>query len=150
MPPVDVRPARPDDLPVLVQFQLAMGWETESLRLNPLTVTQGVKAVIDDPSKGIYLVAQQQGKPVGCLLITYEWSDWRNGCVLWIQSVYVVPEARRQGVFRALYGHVRQLASQPPYVGIRLYVDRRNTTAQRVYEKLGMKGDHYQVWEWFP
>lgn len=150
MPPVDVRPARPDDLPVLVQFQLAMGWETESLRLNPLTVTQGVKAVLDDPSKGRYLVAQQHGKPVGCLLITYEWSDWRNGCVLWIQSVYVVPEARRQGVFRALYGHVRQLASQPPYVGIRLYVDRLNTTAQRVYEKLGMKGDHYQVWEWFP
>jgi GNAT superfamily N-acetyltransferase len=94
-------------------------------------------------------VAEQDGQILGSLLITHEWSDWRNGTVWWIQSVYVVPEARRKGIYAGLYAHVKELAQADPKVrGIRLYVDRRNTRAQTVYTRLGMNGEHYQVFEW--
>ncbi len=129
-----------------------MARETEDLELDRDTVTRGVEAVFADPAKGAYWVAEREGAAepvVGGLLTTFEWSDWRNGTVLWIQSVYVVPEERGRGVYRALYEHLRhRVAGDPDLKGIRLYVDRRNMGAQRVYERLGMTREHYDTFEW--
>jgi GNAT superfamily N-acetyltransferase len=126
-----------------------MAVETEDLALDPGTVGAGVRAVFDDPGKGEYWVAEEDGAVVGCLLLTPEWSDWRNGRVLWIQSVYVVPGARGRGVFRHLYDAVRRrVEADLSLMGLRLYVDRRNTAAQRVYEAVGMSQEHYVLFEW--
>jgi GNAT superfamily N-acetyltransferase len=143
------RNATPDDIDTLVAFQLAMAQETEDLRLDQDVCTAGVASVFNDPSLGGYFVAEDNAAVVGSTLITYEWSDWRNGVVWWIQSVYVLPESRRKGVYAGLYAHIQSLARNNVNVrGIRLYVDRRNTTAQKVYSRLGMNGEHYQVFEW--
>jgi GNAT superfamily N-acetyltransferase len=143
------RSAATADIPSIVGFQIAMARETEELELDPEVVRKGVAAVCDDAARGRYYVAERDNRVVGCLLITYEWSDWRNGSVWWIQSVYVVPEYRRQGLYAGLYAHVKELANADPHVrGIRLYVDRRNARAQSVYGRLGMNGEHYQVFEW--
>jgi len=136
-----------DDANAIVDFQQAMARETEEVALDRDVVTRGVQAVFDDPSRGRYFVAVAGGRVVASLLITYEWSDWRNGVVWWIQSVYVVPEFRKRGVYAGLYEHVKQTADAS-VKGIRLYVDRRNTPAQEVYRRLGMDGDHYLVFEW--
>lgn len=126
-----------------------MARETEGMELDLPTVTRGVEAVFDDPAKGQYWVAESDGRVVGSLLTTYEWSDWRNGTVIWIQSVYVLPEMRGSGVYRRLYEHLRErVAASPALMGIRLYVDRRNAAAQRVYERLGMSREHYETFEW--
>jgi GNAT superfamily N-acetyltransferase len=143
------RSATPADISAIADFQKAMALETEDLQLDPEVAGKGVAAVCDNPARGRYYVAEQDGQILGSLLITYEWSDWRNGTVWWIQSVYVVPEARRKGIYAGLYAHVKELAQADPNVrGIRLYVDRRNTRAQTVYTRLGMNGEHYQVFEW--
>ena len=136
-----------DDANAIVDFQQAMARETEEVALDRDVVTRGVQAVFDDPSRGRYFVAVAEGRVVASLLITYEWSDWRNGVVWWIQSVYVVPEFRKRGVYAGLYEHVKQIADAS-VKGIRLYVDRRNTPAQEVYRRLGMNGEHYLVFEW--
>jgi GNAT superfamily N-acetyltransferase len=142
------RDAHPGDAPDIVQFQINMARETEDLALDRETCTRGVNAVFDDPSKGRYFVAELDGTVIGSLLITYEWSDWRASMVWWIQSVYVREEHRGTGVYRGLYLHIRQLVEGDPSIaGIRLYVEKRNTRAQAVYSKLGMKGDHYLVFE---
>lgn len=147
--PVEHRHAALADVPEIVRFQIDMAWETEELKLDYETVTRGVQAVFEDPSRGQYYVAENDGRVIASTLITYEWSDWRSGTVWWIQSVYVVPEARRQGVYAGLYSYLKQVAESNHNVrGIRLYVDRRNTLAQSVYSRLGMNGDHYQVFEW--
>jgi len=126
-----------------------MARETEGMELDLPTVTRGVQAVFDDDSKGQYWVAESEGRVVGSLLTTYEWSDWRDGTMLWIQSVYVPPEMRGSGVYRGLYEHLRErVRSSPDLMGIRLYVDRRNAAAQRVYERLGMSREHYEMFEW--
>ncbi|HEV2855142.1 MAG TPA: GNAT family N-acetyltransferase [Thermoanaerobaculia bacterium] len=144
-----IRAARPDDAPVIVELQLRMARETEDLELDRDTLTGGVEAVFSDPRKGAYWVAEREGRVVGDLLTTFEWSDWRNGVILWIQSVYVVPEERGRGVYRALYEHLkRRVEADPGLKGIRLYVDKRNTDAQRVYERLGMTREHYDTFEW--
>jgi GNAT superfamily N-acetyltransferase len=149
MPSPFYRRAEPGDLQRIVDFQLAMASETEDLRLDPSICAGGVRAVFDNPALGQYYVAEHDSHVVGVTLTTYEWSDWRNGVVWWIQSVYVVPEFRRQGIYSGIYAFIRQLAESDPRVrGIRLYVDRRNTTAQEVYTRLGMNGEHYQVFEW--
>lgn len=143
------RPARSTDATVIAEFQLAMALETESLTLDRETCQRGVAAVFEFPAHGHYFVAERDGEVIGSLLITHEWSDWRNGLVWWIQSVYVVPAARGKGVFTGLYAYVRQLAAAEPTVrGLRLYADRRNKAAHEVYTRLGMNGDHYQVFEW--
>ena len=143
------RLATPLDTSDIVQFQIAMARETEDVTLHPGIVAHGVKAVFDTTSLGQYFIAERDGHVIASLLITYEWSDWRNGIVWWIQSVYVVPEAREQGVYKGLYAFVKSLAEDDMRVhGIRLYVDRRNTRAQTVYTRLGMNGEHYQVFEW--
>lgn len=147
--PVLIRPARPEDAATIAEFQLCMARETEELELDPATVTRGVAAVLADPAKGTYWIAESAGRIAGSLLTTFEWSDWRNGTVLWIQSVYVVPEARGRGVYRALYEHLKEkVAASPDLKGLRLYVDTRNIAAQRVYERLGMTGEHYRLYEW--
>jgi ribosomal protein S18 acetylase RimI-like enzyme len=150
-----VRPARREDAAVIASFQILMARETEDLDLDPATVHSGVLAVFDDPAKGSYWVAEPAGGAgaagpvVASLLTTAEWSDWRAATVLWIQSVYVLPEERGRGVYRALYEHLRrEVESSPGLAGIRLYVDRRNTAAQRVYERLGMTREHYEMFEW--
>lgn len=144
-----IRQANIHDSQPIVEFQLAMAWETEQLRLDKPTVVKGVAAVFEDPSKGTYYVAEQDGQVVGSLLTTFEWSDWRNGTVLWIQSVYVKPEFRKKSIFSKLYRHVREkVVSDPELRGIRLYADKTNTPAHSVYEHLGMTAEHYQMFEW--
>ncbi len=146
---VRYRGATRHDAGVIVDFQLAMARETEGVTLDGAICTRGVEAVFEDASRGRYFIAEAAGRVVASLLITYEWSDWRNGVVWWIQSVFVRPEMRKQGVYAGLYEHVRDIASRDDSVkGIRLYVDRRNTLAQEVYRRLGMNGEHYQVFEW--
>lgn len=146
---VHYRAATIDEAPAIVEFQRAMARETEDVDLDQAICTRGVRAVFDDPSRGRYFVADIAGRVVASLLITYEWSDWRNGVVWWIQSVYVRPDARKQGIYAGLYQHVQGIAGSDPAVkGIRLYVDRRNAPAQEVYRRMGMNGEHYLVFEW--
>jgi GNAT superfamily N-acetyltransferase len=144
---VHVRPATPADLDFLVSGNLEMALETENLRLDPNTVRTAVRALLDGGQAGRYWVAEVDDVPAGQLLVTFEWSDWRNRMIWWIQSVYTTPAARRHGVYRALYAHVRQEAQAAGACGLRLYVDTRNTRAQQVYAALGMNGDHYRVFE---
>ena len=126
-----------------------MARETEDVSLDTAVCTRGVHAVFDDPSRGRYFVAEEGWRVVASLLITYEWSDWRDGVVWWIQSVYVRPELRKRGVYAGLYRYVQSKANGDASVrGIRLYVDRRNSVAQKVYTRLGMNGEHYLVFEW--
>lgn len=146
-----VRPGTAADAERIVTFQLRMARETEDLALDPATVGPGVAAVFDDPAKGRYWVAELDGDLVACLLTVPEWSDWRNGRVLWIHSVYVVPEARGRGVYAALYRHLEAcVRADPGLRGLRLYVDKRNAGAQQAYERLGMTREHYHLYEWLP
>lgn len=146
---ISYRRAGRADAPAILEFQIAMARETEDLELDREVCAAGVQAVFDDPARGIYFVGEAAGRVVSSLLITYEWSDWRNGVVWWIQSVYVVPEARGGGVYKGMYRYIQEAANADASVrGIRLYVDRRNARAQQVYSRLGMNGEHYQVFEW--
>ena len=145
---VSIRPARPDDAEVVADFNARLAADTEDLVLDRARLLAGVRAVLADPGKGFYTMAERAGAPVGQLLITREWSDWRNGDFWWIQSVFVVPEARGAGVFRALYEHVDRLARERGDVcGLRLYVERHNDRAQRTYERLGMQRTVYDMFE---
>ncbi|HXU31742.1 MAG TPA: GNAT family N-acetyltransferase [Thermoanaerobaculia bacterium] len=149
IPRIDVRPARPDEADRLIDFQLRMADETEGLALDPERIGRGVRAVFSDPSRGAYWVAEEAGQILGMLLTTPEWSDWRAGWVLWIQSVYVIPEARGRGVFRDLYAAQKtRVEGDPDLCGLRLYVDRRNRAAAAVYERAGMTREHYEMFEW--
>jgi GNAT superfamily N-acetyltransferase len=150
--PIRVRPAIAADAPTLIELQLRMARETEGLELDPEILSRGVRAVFADPRKGRYWVAEiaeESARIAGGLLTTLEWSDWRNGFVLWVQSVYVIPEARGRGVYRHLYEHLRRaVETAPDLVGLRLYVDKRNLGAQHIYERLGMTREHYDLYEW--
>ncbi|WP_321287324.1 GNAT family N-acetyltransferase [uncultured Sunxiuqinia sp.] len=144
-----IREANIKDAGQIAEFQLAMALETENIQLDKTTVDLGVKHVFDDQSKGTYYVADRDGKIIASLLTTYEWSDWRNGTVLWIQSVYVSPEFRGTGIYKKMYSHIQGLVKKEDHLkGIRLYVDQSNTPAQQVYQKLGMTAEHYQLFEW--
>ena len=144
-----IRTAQPTDIAILSLFQENMALETENITLDKETVRQGVKAVIADVNKGAYYIAEKNGEIIASLLTTFEWSDWRNGTVLWIQSVYVLPEHRGKGIYKAMYQHIQALVSKNNQLkGIRLYVEKNNHTAQKVYEKLGMTSEHYQLYEW--
>ncbi|MGH8233030.1 MAG: GNAT family N-acetyltransferase [Rhodanobacteraceae bacterium] len=122
-----------------------MAYETEHKTLDHEILAQGVAAVFDDPRRGFYLIAERDGEPVGCLLITREWSDWRNGDWWWFQSVYVVSGARHTGVFRTLHSEVERRARAAGAVGLRLYVERDNARAQQTYASLGMEEEHYRM-----
>lgn len=146
---ITYREATPADATPILEFQIAMAVETEGVTLDRAVTERGVDAVFADPSKGRYFVAEEERRVVASLLITYEWSDWRNGTIWWIQSVYVVPELRKRRVYAGLYEHVKAMVEADPAIrGIRLYVDNRNTAAQQVYARLGMEGEHYRVFEW--
>lgn len=148
MQDLHIRTAAAADAPVIAAFNLAMARETEHLELDPARLRAGVEAVLADAAKGFYLVAESGGRVVGQLMITFEWSDWRNGNFWWIQSVYVDPEARGLGVYRRLYQHVRGAADARGNVcGIRLYVERENVRAQEVYRRQGMSAAPYEMYE---
>lgn len=143
-----IRKAELRDAAAIAGFNSAMALETEGKALLPERVNPGVLRLLNDPSLGFYVVAEQAGNVVGSLMVTNEWSDWRNGLFWWIQSVYIVPAARRQGVYRALYDFVRDMARADPGIcGFRLYVEKDNTTAQRTYSSLGMEPTDYLVYE---
>ncbi len=144
-PSIQVRPAMPGDAPFLVGCNAAMARETEHKTLDRDVLTRGTHAVFEDPRRGFYLVAERDGEPAGCLLVTYEWSDWRNGDWWWFQSVYVAPPHRRHGVFHALYADVEGRARKAGAVGLRLYVERDNARAQRTYLSLGMQEEPYKM-----
>lgn len=144
-----VRKANIKDHAAIVEFQLAMAKETENIELDRSLVEPGVKAVIENPTKGNYYIAEIEGEVISSLLTTFEWSDWRNGTVLWIQSVYVKPEYRRKGVYRKMYAHIKSKVQESEKLkGIRLYADKTNIAAQKTYENLGMNQDHYVTFEW--
>lgn len=143
-----IRTAIPGDAESIIDFQVRMAWETEKYALDRPTVTKGVQAVFEDPSRGRYYVAEDSGKVIASLLITYEWSDWRNCNVWWFQSVFVIPEYRRKGIFREMYSHIRSLAGGQNIAGLRLYVETRNEKARKTYEALGMSSEHYSFYEW--
>ena len=147
MSALNIRPAERRDIAAVAEWNVAMAWETEQKRLDSQVLLRGVTAVLDEPRRGFYLIAERDGEAVGCLLVTYEWSDWRNGDFWWIQSVYVIPAARRDGVFRAMYSDVAQRAKQAGAVGLRLYVETENARAQRTYRDLGMEQCHYFMYE---
>jgi ribosomal protein S18 acetylase RimI-like enzyme len=143
-----VRPARPDDLDILVAFEQAMARETESLELDSDTVRTGVAELLTDPTRGRVFLVECNGGPVATLTLTLEWSDWRNAFFWWIQSVYVSPAHRRHGHYRRLHEHVRALAARDPSVcGLRLYVEHENHTAQETYRALGMHETYYRLFE---
>jgi len=143
-----IRDATPDDAETLARFAEAMARETEDKTLEAATVRAGIRAVLQDAAKGFHLVAEHEDEVVGALMVTTEWSDWRNGTFWWIQSVYVRPEARRQGVYTALHTYVRQRAANREAVcGLRLYVEASNTDAQATYERLGMTPTTYRLYE---
>ena len=146
---IEIRPGRRKDAPNIVEFQIRMAKEAEDLTLDRSTVEKGVQAVFDDPHKGAYWIAELDRKVVGCLLTVPEWSDWRNGTVLWIHSVYVIPSARRRGVFRMMYENLKTAVEQSADLrGLRLYVERENERAQKTYHAMGMDGNHYKLFEW--
>jgi GNAT superfamily N-acetyltransferase len=140
-----IRDASPGDALVIAEFNARLARETEHLELDMPTLQRGVEKVLADASRGHYFVAEAGGDVVGCTMVTYEWSDWRDRNLWWIQSVYIRSDWRRRGVFRALYGHVRQAALDAGAGGLRLYVERENKAAQRTYESLGMVTAPYAV-----
>jgi GNAT superfamily N-acetyltransferase len=143
----DIRAARVEDLEALVAGNMALAEETEPVRLDMETLRQGILALLESRAPGRYWVAELEGRVVGQLLVTFEWSDWRNRMVWWIQSVYVAPDARGRGVLRTLYDVARREALAAGAGGLRLYVNTANQRAQAVYAALGMNGDHYRVFE---
>jgi GNAT superfamily N-acetyltransferase len=144
-----IRNATPADIDTLAQFNRAMAQESEDKPLDIERVTAGIVGLFDRPNEGHYLLAEDSsGEPAGALMLTFEWSDWRNGRFWWIQSVYVRPEYRRSGVYRALHQHVRDAArSDPEACGLRLYVERDNVGAQTTYLATGMVETHYRLFE---
>jgi GNAT superfamily N-acetyltransferase len=144
---ITIRPAVTRDLDFIIDCNRALAEESEGVALDPAVLRDGVRALLEERAPGRYWIADIDRRPIGQLLITYEWSDWRNRMVWWIQSVYVMPADRGRGVFRELYSHVRRAALAEGAGGLRLYVDTGNTRAQAVYAALGMNGDHYRVFE---
>lgn len=144
-----IRKAPKEEWQQIVSFQLQMASETEGLNLNPGTVKAGVRHVFDHPQTGFYLMAYHERHAVASLMVLYEWSDWRNGNVAWIHSVYVIPDYRSKGVFKSMYLFLKEMVRKEDSLkGLRLYVDKANHRARRVYEKMGMSAEHYELFEW--
>ena len=137
----------PSDIDAIVRFQADMAMESEGTRLDMDRLTLGVSSAINDEQKGIYLVARANDTPIGSLMLTREWSDWNNQWYWWIQSVYVMPEYRNQGIYRAMYTTLKDMARDNGVSQIRLYADRTNLSAQQVYQRLGMTESHYLMFE---
>jgi ribosomal protein S18 acetylase RimI-like enzyme len=145
---ITVRRAEPGDAPWLVRFNIAMAKETEGLDLDPDKIAAGVEGLFARPQFGFYVLAEVDGHVAGGLMITYEWSDWRNRIFWWVQSVYVLPQYRGRGVYRTLYERVKAMGAESgECCGIRLYVEHDNIAAQETYRKLGMAQSHYLMFE---
>ena len=146
--PVSIRRASGADADFIAGANAAMALETEGKRLLPEVIGAGVRRLLADPRLGFYLVAEAGGERIACLMVTTEWSDWRNGQFWWIQSLFVRPDWRSLGVFRAMYAHLTEAAAgQPDVCGFRLYVERENANAQRIYLRLGMSETEYRLME---
>ncbi len=143
-----IREARIIDADKIIGFQKKMAKETEDMSLDHEVINQGVYAVFADPAKGKYYVAEDNSEVIGSLLITNEWSDWRNSFVWWFQSVYIEKSYRRRGIFKMMYNHIKENAISNGIAGLRLYVEVENTTAQKTYEAMGMSSSHYKMYEW--
>ncbi|MCG9713467.1 GNAT family N-acetyltransferase [Shewanella insulae] len=145
---MQIRKGQQSDLTALVAFNQAMANETEGLSLDQQTLTQGVQTLLENPARGFYLVAEEAGEILGSLMVTYEWSDWRAKDYYWIQSVYIRPQNRRQGIYAKLYQAVKQIAEDNGgAASFRLYVEQENLKAQKTYEALGMKQSYYLMYE---
>ncbi|MEZ9198151.1 N-acetyltransferase family protein [Shewanella sp. 10N.286.54.B9] len=143
-----IRKAQSTDLPALIDFNQAMALETEALKLDTQVLTKGVNTLLTSPEKGFYLVAEVDGEIAGSLMVTFEWSDWRAKDYYWIQSVYIRPENRRQGLYKKLYQEVKDIAAQNGgAASFRLYVEQENTKAQQTYSALGMDQSYYLMYE---
>ncbi|MBI9051111.1 MAG: GNAT family N-acetyltransferase [Anaerolineaceae bacterium] len=139
-----IRRATLPDAAIIAEYNVAMALETENIKLDPGTVNAGVNALLASPASEFYIVAEVDGNIAACLLITTEWSDWRNGVFWWIQSVYVAPSHRRKGLYRTMYSRIKEMANKEENVcGFRLYVDKENLAAQKTYRSLGMEPMHY-------
>lgn len=146
---ISMRKASHKDIEVLIEFQQKLAAETEGLKLDEVTLQRGMNAMFDDPGKGVYYVAEMNREVIGCHMLTYEWSDWRNGMVYWLQSVYVRESYRKHGVFKVMFQNLMsQIKNDIGIIGLRLYVDKSNERAQKVYTAMGMNGEHYTVYEW--
>ena len=144
---IKVRRAQPGDLETIVDFNARLAEESEGVELDRDRLRSGVANALSDERRAFYLIAERAGDPVGQLMVTYEWSDWRNGEFWWLQSVFVRPEFRRQGVLKALYGRVLELAHQSNVCGIRLYVERENVPAKAAYESFGITPTVFEMFE---
>lgn len=145
---MNIRLAIEKDAPELVEFNQAMALETEGKHLDSEILKSGVESVFNDAKKGFYVVTEADAKIVGGLMVTFEWSDWRNSWFWWIQSVYILPDYRGRSIYRLMYEFVKNKANQEKNVcGFRLYVEKENVNAQKVYEKLGMESSHYLMYE---
>ena len=145
---IHTRLAGAQDISILAAFNMAMARETEARQLDLPTVTAGVRSLLEHPPAGFYVVAEEQGVVVGSLMVTFEWSDWRNKSFWWIQSVYVHPAQRRRGIFTCLFRAVQGMAmSRSDVCGLRLYVEQHNHVAQATYKSLGMDETHYDMYE---
>jgi ribosomal protein S18 acetylase RimI-like enzyme len=145
---ISIRRARPSDAQDIIAFNVAIAKETEDLALNTSIVSKGVARLMENPQYGFYVVAESTGGVLGSLMVTYEWSDWRDGVYWWIQSVYVKPEHRGRGIYRQLHNFVRELAAKDPNArGLRLYVELENEVAQKAYVKMGMQPAAYKIYE---
>ena len=145
---ITIRPAIHTDAPIITRYNIPMAMETEGRQLDPGVVEKGVNQLLKTSERGFYLIAEVNGTPVGQCLITFEWSDWRCGDFWWLQSVYVEPQFRRQGVFSALYEDIIRRAELSELVtGVRLYVEKENISAQKTYQRLGMKQTDYMMFE---
>ena len=145
--PCSVAMATVDDIATIAQFQIDMAMESEGYELLHDTILQGVTAAMNDSNKGRYIVAKIEGTTIASLMLTREWSDWNNCWYWWVQSVYVLPQYRGRGIYRAMYAHVKQMATAEQVSQVRLYVDKGNTRAQEVYKRLGMDECHYLMYE---
>jgi ribosomal protein S18 acetylase RimI-like enzyme len=142
-----IRPAQPSDVDTIAAFNQAMARETENLSLDLDRLRAGVQGLLARPELGFYLIAERDGDAAGQLMITYEWSDWRNAVFWWIQSVYIRPDCRRMGIFRALYDEAVRRAARQNACGLRLYVEHGNAAARQTYQSLGMKRAPYEMFE---
>jgi GNAT superfamily N-acetyltransferase len=146
---ISIRPGTPADAAKIMEAQISMARETENLSLDPAVVERGVRGVFEKPERGTYWIAEIDSQIAGMLLVVNEWSDWRNRYVWWIHSVYTWRAFRGRGVYKALYQHLKNLVENDENLaGLRLYVERDNARAQSVYRKMGMRDDHYALFEW--
>lgn len=144
-----IREATIKDMEVIIDFQLKMAMETENVSLDLSILKPGVIALFEKPEMGLYYLAEVDGKVVGSTMTTYEWSDWRNATMIWLQSVYFLPEFRNQKLFSKMYAFIKaKVKADESFCGIRLYVDKTNLHAHKVYKAIGMNGEHYDTYEW--